>query len=63
MSERVSEPTLQTGQVGVLRFGLQQVRKTRVSVTETTTLHTQDRERQQSGCEDIRSNVTCKSGR
>lgn len=31
-------PTLQAGQVGVLGFGFQQVRKTSVSVAETTTL-------------------------
>lgn len=31
-------PTLQTGEVGVLRFGLQEVREASVSVAETTAL-------------------------
>lgn len=35
-------PTLQTGEVGILRFGLQEVREASVSVAETTALkHTE----------------------
>lgn len=33
-------PTLQAGEVGVLRFGLQEVREASVSVAETTALDT-----------------------
>lgn len=37
---RDGTPTLQAGEVGVLRFGLQEVREASVSVAETTALDT-----------------------
>lgn len=37
-TEQQRAPTLQTGQVGILGFGFQQMREASVSVAKTTTL-------------------------
>lgn len=47
IGSEIGRPTLQAGEVGILRFGLQQVREASVPVAKTTTL--QSRNETQSG--------------